>query len=54
MSIADDLADGCCCSLCGRYFINRKGRIFEHGYPVYCNDCWNPKCGYEKSLTKTL
>ena len=41
--IADDVADGAKCALCGVYF--RK----DHGHPVTCVECWNKPStpGYE-------
>lgn len=32
--IANDMIDGFCCSCCGIYFTE------EHGFPVYCEECW--------------
>ena len=32
--IADDMVNGCSCSLCGLYFES------EHGYPVLCSECF--------------
>lgn len=53
MSIASDMVDGSCCSLCGCYFRNKKGNLFTHGYPVYCKDCWEPGCNHSKALVDT-
>ena len=46
--IADDMIEGACCSLCGEYFEE------EHGYPVACEDCWEPDCGYQEAISKTI
>ena len=49
--IADDIIDGLCCALCGCYFTDPEDpdTLYEHGYPVACDDCWEPDCGYEKA-----
>lgn len=54
--VADDMINGRCCSLCGQYFQHPKkqDRIFEHGFPVYCSDCWEPDCGHERAVVDTL
>lgn len=54
MTIAEDIIDGICCALCARFFVDKNENLFEHGYPVVCDDCYTPDCGYEKALTKTL
>lgn len=56
MSIAEDMVDGSCCSLCGQYFEDKNdgGVLFTHGYPVYCWDCWEPGCGHGKAEVNTL
>lgn len=48
--IADDIIDGCCCSICGGYFVYKANNDegFEHGYPVACSECWDADCGYPK------
>lgn len=51
--IADDMLYGRCCSLCGQYFIIID-KLFEHGYPVYCKECWSPDCNHEKALVDTI
>lgn len=56
--IADDMVDGTSCSLCGCYFI-KKGKLFTHGYPVVCWDCWDDlteieKEQYQKAEVKTI
>lgn len=46
--IADNMIEGRCCALCGQYFINRMTEeLFEHGYPVACDECYESDCGYE-------
>ena len=51
--MANDIINGACCALCGQYFIkrNRRGQSFgyEHGYPVACQECYEPGCGYGKT-----
>lgn len=47
--IADDMINGACCSLCGCYFVDQNGEIYEHGYPVYCHDCYDPDCGTQEA-----
>jgi hypothetical protein len=59
--IADDMIEGRCCSLCGQYFVKDTNfpatettlefdapTMYEHGYPVACDECWEEGCGYEK------
>jgi len=46
--IADDMINGACCSLCGVYFEE------EHGYPVVCESCYEPDCGYPKATEDEL
>lgn len=47
--MADDIIDGACCALCGQYFVTQSAEeIYEHGYPVACNECYEEGCGYEK------
>lgn len=45
MSIAQDMVDGKCCSLCCAEFVDGNKQPMEHGYPVVCKECW-------KGLTK--
>jgi hypothetical protein len=59
--IADDMINGRCCSECGCYFydhVKTDGtiEIFEHGYPVLCWDCFDPKVstGLLKAEVETL
>ena len=56
--IAEDMIDGSCCSLCGQYFQspnpNKREWIYTHGYPVACDDCWEPDCGYQKAKVETI
>ena len=54
--ISDSMIDGECCALCGQYFQNpeNKKHGYTHGYPVACNDCWEPDCGYEKTEVDTI
>ena len=48
--IADDMIEGCSCSMCGCYFIDKKDEdyLYKHGYPVACTECWSKGCGYPK------
>jgi len=53
--IADSMVIGECCSLCGCYFqAPEEDVIYEHGYPVYCKDCWEPGCGHSRALVDTF
>lgn len=58
--IADDLIEGKACQLCGQYFFDPvKDKIYEHGYPVVCHDCWADltkpqKKGYQKAEVQTI
>lgn len=54
MSHAEDIIEGSCCALCGCYFADPGGGIFDHGYPVACYDCWEEDCGYQKAEVDTL
>jgi hypothetical protein len=51
---ADDIIEGACCALCGQYFVGDEGELYEHGYPVACEECWEPGCGYQKACAPTL
>jgi len=52
--IAEDMVSGICCSDCGMYFQHpkHKGELFEHGYPVVCQECWNEYTKQEKEQAK--
>lgn len=40
--IAEDMADGSCCTECGQYFQHPKqNAILTHGYPVLCKECYD-------------
>lgn len=54
--VADDMIEGSCCALCGEYFAgdDDNSTIYTHGYPVACESCWTPDCGYEKAERGTL
>jgi len=59
--IADDMINGSSCSLCGQYFNDPNvenddglGTVYEHGYPVYCKECWEDDCGYPKADVDTF
>ena len=61
--IAEDHAEGRCCSDCGCYFAHptKKDRIYDHGYPVICKDCWSEytpkerrKCGMTRAQVNTI
>ena len=46
--MAEDMINGACCSLCNIYFEE------EHGYPVACNGCYEPDCGYPRAIEDEL
>ncbi len=53
--IADDMIDGTSCSLCGCYFIKEiddkdPERLYTHGYPVVCWDCWDELTKDERKM----
>lgn len=51
MSKSEDLTTGKCCTHCGKEF------NYEHGYPVYCEKCYDKLGGYRgvlKSKFKTI
>lgn len=48
--IAEDELVGMKCSLCGQYFSDGKGGIYEHGYPVVCWDDWPELTKAERKL----
>jgi hypothetical protein len=65
--IADDMISGVCCAICGCYFatndnikiIHRgkhteNAKLYTHGYPVACWDCWDEDSGYQKAKVDTL
>lgn len=52
--IADDMIDGACCALCGMYFADEHENMYEHGYPVACEECWTEDCGYQKATARLL
>ena len=58
--IADDIISGECCALCGCYFVgpdlDSEGHqiAYEHGYPVACEDCFTPECGYPLANADTF
>jgi hypothetical protein len=54
--LADQIIDGECCALCMMPFENKEkpGWVYEHGYPVACESCWEKDCGYEKAIVPTL
>jgi len=53
--IAEDMIDGTACSLCGCYFIKETDdtdpeRLYTHGYPAVCWDCWDDLTSYDKQF----
>jgi len=58
--IADDMIDGSSCSLCGCYFQHPdsngedEAKIYTHGYPVYCKECYEHNCGFPKATVNTI
>lgn len=61
-TIKDDIILGRCCALCGQYFVERgtvsnaEGSvvIYEHGFPVACNECYEEDCGYQKQSDNVM
>jgi len=51
--IADSIVSGECCAFCLQPFIDKNEMLYEHGYPAACSECWEEKCGYQKSIAKT-
>ena len=55
--VAEDYADGSCCSWCGQYFKQKDSRdIHTHEYPVLCKECYdeNPKGAKKAGLQRAL
>ena len=52
----EQVNDGACCALCGCDFEDpiEAGKPYEHGYPVACEICWTPTCGYDKANADTF
>lgn len=52
--IADDLTEGACCSDCGMYFDNPENPnvLYQHGYPVVCQECWQEYTAEERKEAK--
>ena len=40
--VAEDMVTGCCCSMCGVYFVD------AHMCPVLCVSCWKDASDEEK------
>ena len=38
---SEKIIEGSMCSQCGCKFKNEEGKIFNHGHPVVCWDCWD-------------
>lgn len=59
---SEDMLDGTTCSYCGQFFMepdkvdeNDNPILYTHGYPVVCEDCYDPQDQtYPKSLKPTL
>mgnify|MGYP001615461475 CR=1 FL=1 len=58
---ADQIINGECCALCMAPFVTEQNIdgadvpvVYEHGYPVACESCWELGCGYEKAEVGTL
>lgn len=54
--IAEDMIEGCCCSQCGQYFAHPADpeRLYCHGYPVLCVECWEPGSELPEAFADTL
>lgn len=56
--IAEDIADGTTCIVCGLYFEDpEREELYTHGYPVACKKCFRAgmrKDGIQKAKVKTL
>lgn len=58
--VADDMADGITCSLCGMYFQGEKeDELYEHGYPAVCWECWqdlskSERKNHQRALAQTV
>lgn len=56
--IAEDMLDGTTCQLCGCFF-EENGKLYTHGFPVVCWDCWDDlsdgeKKNHQKAAVETL
>lgn len=56
--IAEMIADGIQCSHCGCIF-QKDDKVFEHGYPCLCWDCWDDetpdeRAGLPRAITDTF
>jgi hypothetical protein len=66
--VSEDILNGEICALCMATFIDfNEGEtelkieddkvinatVYEHGYPVACDECWDEECGYQKALKPT-
>jgi hypothetical protein len=57
--IAEDMADGTTCSICGLYFQDPDdpAKAYTHGYPVACKLCFRAgmrREGIQKARVKTI
>lgn len=57
--IAEDIADGTCCSICGCYFQDPddEDACYTHGFPVACKGCFRAgmrKNGIQKAIVKDM
>jgi hypothetical protein len=64
--VAEDMADGTCCTYCGQYFKHprKKDHLWTHGFPVVCKECWEEldtkgkrdaaRVGLQKATENTL
>lgn len=46
--IADAIIEGEICAFCNIPFAE------DHGYPVACDECWEPDCGYQKATNNRI
>ncbi len=58
--IAENMADGTTCSICGLYFQDpdrEEMAVYTHGYPVACKKCFRAgmrRDGIQKATVKTI
>lgn len=57
--IAEDMADGTTCSICGMFFRDPDDptKAYTHGYPVACKKCFRAgmrRDGIQKATVKTI
>ena len=55
--ISQDVSDGTCCQLCNEYFKipgtpPEKRKLYTHGHPVVCEECWEDLLSNEQEQYK--